>query len=42
MDIVDGDQVIDSLDFLKRGLCGETWGLTLGNPWMHSQQPVSA
>jgi len=42
VDIVDGDQVVDSLDFLARDLCGETWGLTLSNPWMHSQQPVLA
>lgn len=37
VDIVDGDQVVEFIDWLTRCLCGGSWGLTLGNPCMQSQ-----
>ena len=36
VDIVDGDQGVDFFSFICRCLCGEGWGLTLGNPCMQS------
>ena len=36
VDIVDGDQGVEFYSYLNRSLCGESWGLTLGNPCMQS------